>query len=210
MEQPGILISFADWPNGRQTFGFSLAIYLDINMPIIEEHPSIHGVYLVHLRSHADQRGQFTEIFRKEWFPQRSWNEIQSNRSVSEAGVLRGLHYHHHQVDYWLVLQGTLRAGLVDLRQVSPTQGNAQIIQIEASDNLGLYIPSGVAHGFLGLTRVTLLYVVDNYYDGSDEYGVAWDDPEINLEWGVQNPNISNRDRENPRLADISESELPK
>lgn len=178
-------------------------------MPIIEEHSSINGVFLVHLRSHADPRGQFTEIFRKEWFPQRSWREIQSNRSVSEAGVLRGLHYHHHQVDYWLVLRGTLRAGLVDLRQSSPTKGNAQIIQIEASDDLGLYIPSGVAHGFLGLTKVTLLYVVDNYYDGSDEFGVAWNDPEIGLDWGIESPNLSKRDSNNPRLADIPPSALP-
>lgn len=178
-------------------------------MPIIEEHPLIKDVYLVHLTSHADQRGQFTEIFRKEWFPQRSWNELQSNRSVSEAGVLRGLHYHHHQIDYWLVLQGTLRAGLVDLRQSSPTKGHAQIIEIKESDDLGLYIPSGVAHGFLGLTKVTLLYVVDNYYDGSDEYGVAWDDPEIGLDWGIENPKISKRDRSNPRLAAISPVNLP-
>lgn len=178
-------------------------------MPTIEENLSIHGVCLVHLKSHADQRGQFTEIFRKEWFPQRSWNEIQSNRSSSDAGVLRGLHYHHHQVDYWLVLQGTLRAGLVDLRQSSPTRGNAQIIQIEAADDLGLYIPSGVAHGFLGLTRVILLYVVDNYYDGSDEYGVAWNDPEVGLDWGIEKPNISERDRNNPRVSEINPSDLP-
>lgn len=178
-------------------------------MPIIEEHPLINEVFLVHLTSHADQRGKFTEIFRKEWFPQRSWNELQSNRSVSEAGVLRGLHYHRHQIDYWLVLQGTLRAGLVDLRQSSQTRGNAQIIEIKESDDLGLYIPSGVAHGFLGLTKVTLLYVVDNYYDGSDEYGVAWDDPEIGLDWGIESPKISNRDKSNPRLAAIPPTDLP-
>ena len=122
---------------------------------------------------------------------------------MSEAGVLRGLHYHHQQVDYWHVLEGTLRAGLVDLRQSSSTQGNAHIIQIKDSDDLGLYIPPGVAHGFFGLTRVTLLYFVDNYYDGSDEYGVAWDDPEIGLEWGIESPNLSNRDRRNPRYAVI-------
>jgi dTDP-4-dehydrorhamnose 3,5-epimerase len=172
-------------------------------MPIIEEHSLINGVYLVHLTSHTDQRGQFTEIFRKEWFPQRSWKKLQSNRSVSEAGVLRGLHYHHQQVDYWHVLEGTLRAGLVDLRQSSSTQGNAHIIQIKDSDDLGLYIPPGVAHGFFGLTRVTLLYFVDNYYDGSDEYGVAWDDPEIGLEWGIESPNLSYRDRRNPQYAAI-------
>lgn len=178
-------------------------------MPLIKEHSLIKGVYIVNLSSHTDQRGQFTEIFRKEWFPQRSWNELQSNRSVSEAGVLRGLHYHHHQVDYWHVVHGTLRAGLVDLRRSSPTQGNAQIFEIKDSDDLGLFIPSGVAHGFLGLTKVTLLYIVDKYYNGSDEYGVAWDDPAIGLDWGVESPNISNRDRRNPRLETIPKTELP-
>lgn len=178
-------------------------------MPKIEEHPLIAGVFQVHLEMHSDARGQFTEIFRKEWFPQRSWERLQSNHSISEAGVLRGLHFHHQQADYWHILAGRLRAGLVDLRQNSPTRGTSQIIEIADSDNQDLYIPPGVAHGFLSLTKVTLLYFVDNYYDGSDEFGVAWNDPDIGLAWGIKNPKISGRDRRNPRLTEIPLKDLP-
>ena len=66
-------------------------------------------------------------------------------------------------------------------------------------DDGGLYIPPGVAHGFAALTDVTLVYLLDRYFDGSDEYGVAWDDPEIAADWGIMNPVLSARDRANPR-----------
>ena len=178
-------------------------------MVIINELSEISGVYLIELNTFSDERGRFSEVFRKEWFPQRDWHRIQNNRSDSNAGVLRGLHYHHNQVDYWLVLQGTIRAGLVDLRQDSATNRNALTIDIDEKDHKGLFIPAGVAHGFLSLSAVTLFYVVDNYYDGSDEYGVAWNDPEIGLNWGIDNPIISSRDRSAPEVGDIPQSDLP-
>jgi dTDP-4-dehydrorhamnose 3,5-epimerase len=178
-------------------------------MPNINESTAISGVYRVELKSFADERGQFVEVFRKEWFTGRNWRAVQSNRSVSAAGVLRGLHYHHQQVDYWFLNSGVIRAGLADLRRSSPTRGAAEIVEYSADDELGLYIPAGVAHGFLAVTEATLIYYVDNYYDGADEFGVAWNDPEIDLRWGVERPLLSARDRENPRLSDISGSDLP-
>ena len=99
-------------------------------MPLITESEHINGVYLVKLDAYQDDRGRFTELFRKEWFPQQKWSVIQSNRSESSPDVLRGLHYHQKQVDYWHVVQGGIRAGLVDLRNSSPTQGVAQTIDI--------------------------------------------------------------------------------
>ncbi|UCG23037.1 MAG: dTDP-4-dehydrorhamnose 3,5-epimerase family protein [Chloroflexota bacterium] len=178
-------------------------------MPIITESPQIPGVLIVELKPFADSRGRFVEIFRKEWFPQRNWNILQSNRSESAAGVLRGLHYHHHQVDYWHVIQGQIRAALVDLRRESGAFGVSQMIDMSHEDMLGLFIPIGVAHGFLSLTEATLLYYVDNYYDGADEYGVAWNDPDINLDWPTESPIISPRDANNPRLCDIPIEKLP-
>jgi dTDP-4-dehydrorhamnose 3,5-epimerase len=77
-------------------------------------------------------------------------------------------------------------------------------------DQLGLFIPIGVAHGFLALTDATLTYVVDNYYDGRDEFGVAWNDPDLGLDWGTSTPTISPRDQANPRLRDIPAAALPK
>ena len=67
----------------------------------------------------------------------------------------------------------------------------------------------GVAHGFVTLTDAILIYIVDNYYNGSDEYGVAWNDPEIAVPWGVESPIVSPRDAKNPLLKDISPDKLP-
>jgi dTDP-4-dehydrorhamnose 3,5-epimerase len=83
------------------------------------------------------------------------------------------------------------------------------VIDMSQEDMLGLFIPIGVAHGFLSLTRATLLYYVDNYYDGGDEYGVAWNDPDLKLDWAIDQPTISPRDAGNPRLRDISPEMLP-
>jgi dTDP-4-dehydrorhamnose 3,5-epimerase len=122
---------------------------------------------------------------------------------------LRGLHFHHHQVDYWFVDRGRIRVGLVDLRRSSPSFRVAELFELDELDFTGLYIPVGVAHGFVALTPATLLYVVDNYYDGADEFGVAWDDPALGLDWGVTDPIVSPRDRANPHLADIPASAMP-
>lgn len=171
----------------------------------------IEGVVIVHLRAFADERGRFMESFRREWFPQRSWDKLQMNRSDSKAGVLRGLHYHQKQVDYWYVPQGSLRAGLVDLRPHSSTYKATQTVELGDDNNVGLFIPIGVAHGFLALTDVTLTYVVDNYYDGGkDEFGVAWNDPSLNLDWQLDGvPLVSQRDAENRLLQDIPVEDLP-
>ena len=119
------------------------------------------------------------ETFRKDWFPERSWEIVQSNRSDSKAGVLRGLHYHFHQVDYWHVPHGQIRVGLADLRPSSPTYGASQVLEIGDHNQVGVFIPVGVAHGFLTLTDATVTYLVDQYYNGSDEFGVAWNDPAL-------------------------------
>lgn len=179
-------------------------------MPVISKLERIPGVYITELRPFSDERGRFTEIFRKEWFPQREWLNFQSNRSESKAGVLRGLHYHFNQVDYWYVASGRIRVGLVDLRDSSPGFKFTQTIDMDAADNRGLFIPVGVAHGFVALTDVTLLYIVDNYYDGADEYGLAWNDPDIRVSWGLDDePVLSGRDASNPFLRDIPAQFLP-
>lgn len=192
----------------------SLSVILSVPerfaVPIFSESKSIPGILVAELRPFSDDRGRFTETFRKEWFPQRSWRNIQSNRSDSRAGVLRGLHYHFNQVDYWYVLSGRIRVGLADLRRSSPGFRCTETIDLDASDYRGLFIPIGVAHGFLALTDVTLVYIVDNYYDGADEHGLAWDDPDIPVAWNtLEAPVISNRDAANPRFRAIPVSSLP-
>ena len=180
-------------------------------MTVIETINEIKGVQIARLKAFEDERGRFMETFRKEWFPQRSWERMQCNRSDSRKNVLRGLHYHHHQIDYWYVSSGKLRAALVDIREASPTFLNTYMVEMGDGHQIGLFIPAGVAHGFIALTDVTLTYTVDNYFNGgADENGVAWNDPEFNLDWGVSNPLISERDKNNPLLHEIFDSNLPR
>ncbi len=179
-------------------------------MSHIQESHLIKDVQLVTLKPYGDERGRFMETFRKEWFPQRSWEIIQMNRSDSKAGVLRGLHYHFNQVDYWYTVNGKIRAGLFDLRAGSPTYGAAQTIEMGEENQVGVFIPVGVAHGFVALTEVTLIYVVDNYYTGGDEFGVAWNDPDVALLWDVEAPVLSPRDAANPFLKQIPPDKRPR
>ncbi len=178
-------------------------------MANIRDFEAIAGVQIAELKVWGDTRGQFLETFRKEWFPQREWAHIQTNRSNSQAGVLRGLHYHYHQVDYWYVVRGSIRVGLADLRPSSPTYLQSAVIEMGEDIPIGLFIPVGVAHGFLTLTDATLTYLVDNYYDGADELGVAWDDPQLAVPWGIEDPILSGRDQKNMFLADIPSDKLP-
>jgi dTDP-4-dehydrorhamnose 3,5-epimerase len=171
---------------------------------------TVQGVYTVPLKQYGDARGSFAETFRREWFPMVNWNALQMNRSISKAGVLRGLHYHFNQVDYWLLLEGRIRVGLADLRVNSPTYARGATIDLDADDPTGVFIPIGVAHGFYALTDITLMYVVNQYYNGgADEHGVAWNDPTFNVAWGVDAPILSDRDRNNPLIKDIPADKLP-
>jgi dTDP-4-dehydrorhamnose 3,5-epimerase len=170
---------------------------------------TIADVIVANVRAFRDDRGKFAETFRASWFPDTNWSRFQTNRSDSVAGVLRGLHYHFHQVDYWNVISGHIRVGLADLRPHSPTFLKSATIELTADNMLGLFIPVGVAHGFTALTDCTLTYIVNNYYDSTDERGVAWDDPQLAIEWGVASPLLSPRDSHNRLLADIPPAELP-
>ncbi|MCY3575148.1 MAG: dTDP-4-dehydrorhamnose 3,5-epimerase [Chloroflexota bacterium] len=172
-------------------------------------HPVIRDLLTVSLSSIADARGRFMETFRSEWFPQVSWARLQSNRSDSRASVLRGLHYHFEQVDYWCLISGRIRVGLFDLRRSSPSYLQSATIDLGTEKPLGIFIPVGVAHGFAAHSDCTLLYIVNNYYDGGDEFGVAWDDPQANIDWGLASPQLSARDQANPRLTEIPAAQLP-
>lgn len=168
---------------------------------------TIEGVVVRELTRHGDLRGGFTETYRKEWFDGPAM--VQGNRSDSAAGVLRGLHFHRHQSDYWLCMRGRLLVCLYDLRPNSPTYQVAQSVELTGDTEKGVYIPPGVAHGFLALEDSTLTYLVDNYYDATDEFGVRWDDPEIAFPWPIDEPVLSPRDAECGFISDLDPSELP-
>jgi dTDP-4-dehydrorhamnose 3,5-epimerase len=179
-------------------------------MAQIREFDRIAGLLIADLKAWSDDRGQFIETFRKEWFPQRSWARMQINRSDSRPGVLRGLHYHLHQVDYWYVPRGVIRVGLADLRPTSPTYLKSAVIELAEHKPMGLLIPIGVAHGFVALTDATLTYTVDNYHDGTDEHGVAWNDPDLDVPWDIREPLLSPRDQQNPFYKAIPHDRLPR
>jgi dTDP-4-dehydrorhamnose 3,5-epimerase len=170
--------------------------------------PEIEGVVIVEPDVHADPRGTFVEPWRKEWFPGAP-EMVQANRSDKLAGSLVGVHYHLHQADYWYALSGQARMVLHDLRLSSPTRGTTLIVELSGDVHRGVYVPPGVGHGFATRTAFMLWYMVDGYYNPADELGVAWDDPDLGIDWGITDPVLSDRDRKNPRLAEIAEALRP-
>ena len=98
---------------------------------------------------------------------------------------------------------------MVDLRTSSATYLKGITIDLDHNKGVGLFIPTGIAHGFFAIEDAAILYFVDKYYSGQDEFGIMWDDPDIDLNWGVKNPTLSQRDQGNPRLRDIPDSDRP-
>jgi dTDP-4-dehydrorhamnose 3,5-epimerase len=168
-------------------------------MASVEEIGTIAGVRVVTPDVHGDERGYFVETYRRQWFADGR-EMVQGNRGNRQAGAVVGLHYHLHQADYWYVPFGRARIVLHDLRVGSPTAGATWWTDVDpaAMDHRGVYIPPGIAHGFAALTDMTITYLVDGYYNPADELGVAWDDPAIDADWGVTDPVLSARDKNNP------------
>ncbi|MEO8214024.1 MAG: dTDP-4-dehydrorhamnose 3,5-epimerase, partial [Myxococcales bacterium] len=103
------------------------------------------------------------------------------------------------------------RAVLYDFRQESPTRGASEVVDMGEANRVALYIPKGVAHGFLALRESYMTYLVDEFYDNSDELGILWNDPALKVDWGASSePSLSDRDRQNPRIADITPDRRPR
>jgi dTDP-4-dehydrorhamnose 3,5-epimerase len=123
--------------------------------------------------------------------------------------VLRGLHLHRRQLDYWVVASGRALVALVDVRPAIEGRGSAVVETRELAADDSVIIPVGVAHGFLALAALELVYLVTNEFDGSDELGFAWDDPAVGVPWPRVpatpdgRPILSDRDRSNPALAEL-------
>ena len=167
--------------------------------------PAIAGVRLIPLRRHDDSRGSFCEAFRASWIRgPKPW--VQWNISRSKAGVVRGLHVHQRQTDYWHLVEGTTTAALVDIRPDSPTSRVAMCVPLSAQIPQALVIPPGILHGFCCDSDVVLMYLLDQEYDPSDEHGVLWNDPELHLPqswYSAAAPVLSIRDGEACLLKDL-------
>jgi dTDP-4-dehydrorhamnose 3,5-epimerase len=181
---------------------------------------SLPGVRYGAVTRHADDRGAMREIWRASMAGELSRDDtgsppdvtpayVQANLSSSRAGVLRGLHFHRHQLDRWLVATGRAWVALVDVRPMLSGGATPGVEHRELGPDDWVMIPAGVAHGFLALEPLEVVYFVTNEYDGSDELGFAWDDPLPAIPWPVLDvtpdgrPILSARDRSNPSLTDL-------
>lgn len=166
---------------------------------------AIHGAKLIDLKQFDDARGSFCEAYRASWLQQES-PRVQWNVSRSKAGVVRGLHLHRRQTDYWHLVSGEATAAMVDVRQDSPTRGKAICVELSAGKPQSLLIPTGNLHGFYARTDVVLMYLLDREYDPSDELAVKWNDPALGLPRGwyeVPSPVLSPRDIQAPLLENL-------
>jgi dTDP-4-dehydrorhamnose 3,5-epimerase len=150
------------------------------------------GCSLRRLTTHRDERGSFTELFRREW--DTGADPVQWNVVGSAAGVLRGVHVHIRHDDYLTVPQGHATVGLRDLRRSSHTAGMSTLIDLRGDDVHALTIPHGVAHGFLFHEHSVHVYAVTRYWDPEDELACHWADPGLELDWPVQPTLVSPRD----------------
>ena len=173
------------------------------------EPSTLAGVAYGAVQRHADPRGSFRELWRRSRLDEPF---VQANLSTSAPGVLRGLHLHRRQVDHWVVATGRAFVALVDVRPLLDGRGSRALVETrELATDRTVTIPIGVAHGFLALEPLELLYLVSNEYDGSDELGFAWDDPAVAVPWPVLDatadgrPILSERDASNPSLRELVE-----
>ena len=181
---------------------------------------TLSGVRYGALVRHADARGSFRVLWRASAYPPEGMPAdlaglpgarfVQANLSTSAPGVLRGLHYHRRQLDRWIVASGRALVALVDVRPVVAGTGAAVVETRELRADDTVEIPAGVAHGFLALEALELIYLVTGEFDASDELGFAWDDPAVGVPWptpvpgpGDGRPILSDRDRTNPSLAEL-------
>jgi dTDP-4-dehydrorhamnose 3,5-epimerase len=178
-------------------------------MAKVEKSDVINDVLIVTPDVFGDERGMFVETFRKEWLPEGAPEMVQGNRATRKKGSLVGMHYHLQQEDFWYVPFGKALVALHDLREGSSTNGKSLMVEIGDENHEGVYIPRGIAHGFLALTDMTITYLVDNYYNGSDELGVLYNDPELAFDWPLDDLTVSDRDKSNPLRKDIPENLRP-
>ena len=154
-----------------------------------------------------DERGFFMESFHAGKYPQHGipGEFRQDNHSRSTRGVLRGLHYQleHPQGKLVRVVNGEVLDVVVDIRKGSPRFGEAVSVVLSADNLRQLYVPPGFAHGFCTLSeQADFLYKCTELYAPGDEYGIAWNDPDIDINWPQLDFFLSDKDRQNPRLCD--------
>lgn len=168
---------------------------------------SIPGLFILERPTSKDERGFFREVFHLDELEKTlgyEFRPVQMNHSKSLPKVLRGLH-----AEEWNKLiyptTGKVFVAIVDIRPDKDTFAKVETFTIDDENRYALFVPKGLANSLcvLGEKEVNYIYLVDAYYDGSDLRAIVWNDPDLNIDWPIKDPIISERDKNNPRLRDL-------
>lgn len=168
----------------------------------------LEGVIEIHPTVLQDSRGYFFESFRQEWLEefgiQTQWK--QDNESFSIQGTLRGLHFQHPphaQAKLVRVIQGRVLDVVLDLRQGSATFGHYHSVVLDSDRHNLLHVPAGFAHGFCALEDSLFHYKCSDYYNFQSESGIHWADPNLQIDWQITDPIVSDKDQKWPTLEEF-------
>ncbi len=175
----------------------------------------ISGLLIVEPDVHGDERGFFMEAYSRDRYAEAGLpgEFVQDNLSLSAHGILRGLHLQHPNAQGKLcfVLVGEVFDVAVDVRVGSPTFGRWEGLTLSAENKRQFYVPPGFAHGFCVLSEKALFaYKCTQFYSAPSELGIAWNDPDIGIDWPISSPRLSGKDQQNSRLRDVPLERLPR
>lgn len=179
------------------------------------DNTNLTGVLVITPKVHQDPRGFFFESFQAERYRQIGIEQafVQDNVARSSQGVLRGLHYQlqYPQGKLVSVTSGEAFDVAVDIRVGSPTFAQWYGTVLSDTNHKQLYVPPGFAHGYCVITEIAdFIYRCTEYYHPEDEYGVKWNDPELNIQWPIDAPLLSEKDLHNSDLKSVNRNNLPK
>lgn len=173
---------------------------------------AIEGLLILEPRVFKDDRGLFFESFNEQLFTEAAGpvKFVQDNQSVSKKGVLRGLHFQnnpHAQGKLVRVAKGAVIDVAVDIRKDSPTYGQHVAVELTADNNKQFWIPAGFAHGFVALEEDTIFcYKCTDYYAPECEGSLLWNDEDLNIDWGIEAPLVSEKDKIATKFANFTSS----
>ena len=176
---------------------------------MVVEKTFIEGLLILKPKVFEDPRGYFFECFNQKALEEAGLKEtfVQDNQSLSQKGVLRGLHMQkppHAQGKLVRVIKGAVLDVVVDIRKKSPTYGKYFAIELNEQNKTMFWVPAGFAHGFLTLQDNTIFhYKCTNYYNKESEDCVLWNDKDININWNIENPLLSEKDKVGTPLKDF-------
>ena len=172
-------------------------------------HSKLKGCVIVEPRVFGDERGFFLETFQTVRYQQEAGIDlafVQDNHSRSARGVLRGLHFQKTKPQGKLVrvVRGEVYDVAVDIRNGSPTFGEWEGVILSEDNKKQFWVPPGFAHGFVVLSDTAdFEYKCTDYYDPTDEGGILWNDPDLDIPWPIANPVLSTKDQSAKRLVDL-------